>query len=66
MKKSIAIFLSLMLLSGSAVLAHPGHGTSDGFSLYHYLTSPLHVIFILLLVAGLVFIKYRRSVKQKR
>jgi hypothetical protein len=33
-----------------ASLAHPGHGTTDGGSLAHYLAEPLHVAALVALV----------------
>lgn len=58
----------LLLLSLSAtpglVLAHPGHGSSDGISLWHYLSSFEHSITLagLILLAALLW-RYRQSVK---
>jgi hypothetical protein len=55
-------FMGLSMTSS----AHPGHGMDNGYSLFHYLTSPLHVFVLLILSGGLVFFLYRKMVKQKQ
>ncbi|MCC5932964.1 MAG: hypothetical protein LAT75_00540 [Candidatus Cyclonatronum sp.] len=49
-------FTSLFLLHSKA-LAHPGHGDTEGHSLMHYLTEPMHAIVLLsvVLMVGLSF-----------
>ncbi len=37
--------------------AHPGHGFFDGISLAHFLTSPLHLITMVLI--GVLFFSWR-------
>lgn len=42
--RSLASVLSAaIVLLGSAALAHPGHGLTDGNSWLHWLTEPVHV-----------------------
>jgi hypothetical protein len=64
MKKIIAascLTVALPLVSA----AHPGHGTTDGFTITHYFTEPVHVVVSLsIIVAAAVYIRYRSS-KQK-
>lgn len=49
-----------------AILAHPGHGETEGFSIIHYFAEPLHAIItvtaIITLYAGM---RYFRSKKEK-
>lgn len=62
------IFTLIALLSvlvPSMALAHPGHGTFDGISVMHYLTSPLHVILVLAIVLVNVF-AIRFAVRRNR
>jgi heme/copper-type cytochrome/quinol oxidase subunit 2 len=64
--KHITTYLTLIfLLIASVSSAHPGHGTSNGIDILHYLTSPLHVILLVAVVAGVFYVKYRQSSKQK-
>ena len=37
----IALMMSLMPV---AVMSHPGHGETEGFTITHYLVEPIHVI----------------------
>ena len=56
MRTKIFTLLALFLvLSPRIVLAHAGHGTLDGTNLWHYLTSPLHLIYALIVLAVAVF-----------
>lgn len=46
-------------------LAHPGHGETDGYTITHYFTEPVHaVIAIGVLAAVVVFIRQMRKSKQ--
>lgn len=67
MKRLKLLLLVLLTLVGS-VSAHPGHGNFDGYMPIHYLTSPLHVVFILAFATGLIYLfkHYRKSIKQKK
>ena len=47
--------LTACLIVTSPVLAHPGHGVTEGDSAVHYLIEPLHIgPVVLLLAAGVV------------
>lgn len=41
--RNFAIAIATAFLPGAA-LAHPGHGTGDGFELLHYLATPEHLL----------------------
>jgi hypothetical protein len=46
--------------------AHPGHGETEGFSIIHYLTEPMHAfITIGAVVALYAVIRYLRSKREK-
>ena len=46
-------------------LAHPGHGETDGYTITHYFTEPVHaVIAIGVLAAVVVFIRQMGKSKQ--
>ncbi len=58
-KKCITVisFIVLMVLPVIA-FAHPGHGATDGHSLWHYLTEPFHIISMiaaLILLVGVIY-----------
>jgi hypothetical protein len=52
------------LLPGSAS-AHPGHGETEGFSITHYFTEPVHATatigMIIAIVAGINYLRKRQS-----
>ena len=57
LQKASWSLVGLMCLSGSAVLAHPGHGTpSQEQTIWHYLLEPEHLfpIFAAVLIAGAI------------
>ncbi len=60
-----AYCLTACLFAASPVLAHPGHGVTEGDSAAHYLFEPLHAApVVLVLMAGLaagVWLKRRRN-----
>lgn len=67
LKKGISlitiIFITVLPVS---VLAHPGHGATDGHSLWHYLTEPFHVFSM---VAALILLSvaiYWYTVKKRK
>jgi putative copper export protein len=37
-----------------AALAHPGHGETDGFTITHYFTEPIHAVATILAVGGIL------------
>jgi hypothetical protein len=60
-------FLTLSSITiPASLLAHPGHGETEGFSIIHYFTEPMHAIItvgaMVVLYAG---IRYLRSKKEK-
>lgn len=63
--KNVRALLSLivmMLLTASAY-AHPGHGHHQEVpqGLMHYLTSPVHLISILVVLSLVVYVSYRKG-----
>lgn len=63
MKRKI-FFAALALPAG--LLAHPGHGETEGFSIIHYFTEPMHAIITVgAMVALYAGIRYLRSKKVK-
>ncbi len=54
---SLISSIIFFVLGNIALLAHPGHGTTDGHSLIHYLTEPMHAM-----VLAAVFIMIAASV----
>ena len=59
----------LLMMLPLATLAHPGHGDTEGFSIIHYFSEPVHaaVSIIVLAVAGVVFFKlYSKKQADKR
>jgi hypothetical protein len=42
MKKIIAVLSLFTLYLPLFSLAHPGHGDTDGYSIIHYFTEPVH------------------------
>jgi hypothetical protein len=45
-------FVTAVLLTASQALGHPGHGVTDGDSTVHYLTEPLHIGPVVVLVSA--------------
>lgn len=68
-KRDILIVLSAILVtlaSAAQVLAHPGHGITEGSSLVHFLTEPVHVIsFIAVVAVGAIVVLWYRAKKKK-
>ena len=62
MRTKISILLAFFVaLSPTVVLAHGGHGTFNGINFWHYLTSPLHLISAMAVLAVTVFgVRYFR------
>jgi len=61
------LFLFVTLAATSAAFAHPGHGTTGGFTITHYITEPVHAIPLLFaIVLGIVLVrKERKSIVNK-
>ena len=56
-KISLVSSIIFFVLGNIALLAHPGHGSTDGHSLIHYLSEPMHAMVlaaVVLMVAGSV------------
>jgi hydrogenase/urease accessory protein HupE len=59
-------FLLAALAVPASLLAHPGHGETDGFSIIHYFTEPMHAIIAVgLMVTVYAGIRFLRSKKEK-
>ena len=51
MKLSNILFTAALLVTTPLmIMAHPGHGDSDGFSVIHYFKEPVHILFPALFV----------------
>lgn len=61
MNKLISVFLCALFIVATPMvaLAHPGHGTGDGFSITHYLKEPEHIAWLVLLVVGVGYLVVR-------
>ncbi|WP_072363788.1 hypothetical protein [Chitinophaga sancti] len=61
MKRSLILSIILLPLLASA---HPGHGTTEGFTIIHYFTEWNHAMFtwpVILLTVGIVIKAKRRT-----
>ena len=65
MKKiRLAFKTGIIMLIPFAGMAHPGHGETEGFTIIHYFTEPVHAIVTVGLLAGVLFmISYMRKKK---
>ncbi len=58
-KKYLFGFLALLL--PLSMLAHPGHGQSEGFTITHYFVEPIHVIaFVGVMFVVIIGIRWKR------
>lgn len=58
------LVILILMISPILSFAHPGHGSADGNSLFHYFSSPEHAIpaaVIALLVAVVLFKRIKKS-----
>ena len=64
MKKFIAAALVIM---PATIWAHPGHGTTDGYTITHYFTEAPHVLVSLsvMAVSALVILMIKNRKKQQ-
>jgi hypothetical protein len=65
------LLLALLFITSHLVLAHPGHDETsphahDPNSVMHYLTSPIHVAGIVLVLGGVVALAYRWQTRKHR
>jgi len=70
MKKISSILKTgIFILAPFAGMAHPGHGETEGFSIIHYFTEPVHATVSVLLIAGTIltvsYIRRKRSGEKK-
>jgi cytochrome bd-type quinol oxidase subunit 2 len=72
MRRIITSFVTTLLIglaAATGLMAHPNHGATDGHSLVHYLTEPLHIAgFIAVFVTAAVIVfwfvaRRKRAVK---
>ena len=65
MKKTLAGLSLFILCMPLFSIAHPGHGTADGFTITHYFTEPVHAVIAMgVLAAVAVYIRQVRRNKQ--
>ena len=67
MKKIIVAALGLFVLCTPLIsLAHPGHGETDGYTIIHYFTEPMHAVLTYgILFSAIVYIYYSRRQKKQ-
>lgn len=65
MKNVRTLLLSLIVMMSTTlvVYAHPGHGhhQQEPNGLMHYLTSPMHLISILLIMGLAIYVAYKKG-----
>jgi hypothetical protein len=59
MKKSIATTVLALTALPQLLLAHEGHGFTQGHSALHYIAEPFHALVLLTVVAGIAGLIYR-------
>lgn len=68
-KKYTYIVLSAIMVSlatTAEILAHPGHGSTEGNSLVHFITEPVHILsFVAMVAVGIVTTLWYRARKKK-
>lgn len=63
-----SVLLLSVLMIPVLSFAHPGHGLTDGHSIQHYLTEPVHAAAIfsgIAIIAGLMYYGFSRRRLQK-
>jgi len=65
MKKiNLALKTGLIMLLPFTGMAHPGHGETEGYTITHYFTEPVHATVSVILLAGVLFtVSYLRRKK---
>lgn len=67
MKRIASLFILLLLAAPFITLAHPGHGDTDGYTIIHYFVEPAHAITTFsIMAAAIIYIVYKRPVKQQK
>lgn len=64
MRKSIVALILLSWCAPLICLAHPGHGDTDGFTITHYFTEPVHIVVSLVALIGVLL--YARHLNRNR
>lgn len=64
--KKVALINFLWMLLPLSLSAHPGHGDTDGFSILHYFTEPVHAITTVSLLAFAAILHFRRQSMKSR
>jgi hypothetical protein len=66
MKRLLPFASVLFIMMPMLVTAHEGHGSTDGFTVIHYIVEPEHFALPILLIAGIAFlvIRMRKTVKK--
>jgi hypothetical protein len=67
MKKSITSVLLAITVLPQVVLAHEGHGFTQGNSAMHYIAEPFHALVFLTVVAGIagLIFHFRKQFRKK-
>ena len=66
MRKLLPFASVLFLLIPMFVTAHEGHGSTEGYTITHYVVEPVHFAIPVLLIAGIVFLvlRMRKAIKK--
>jgi hypothetical protein len=56
MKKLLGVLLVALLVFPVMLYAHPGHGSTGGYTIIHYLVEPGHIISKVIALVFIVFI----------
>ncbi len=66
MRKLLPFASVLFLLIPMLVTAHEGHGSTEGYTITHYVVEPVHFAIPVLLIAGIVFLvlRMRKAIKK--
>ncbi|MBL7760315.1 MAG: hypothetical protein JNK08_06430 [Sediminibacterium sp.] len=70
MKKLATAFgLLIGMVAPLATMAHPGHGETEGYTIIHYFTEPMHAVITLgslvIVFAGLRYFRKKNAGSQK-
>jgi hypothetical protein len=65
MKKIIFSLILFALVLPIISIAHPGHGTTEGYTITHYFTEPMHLVISLsVIIAVVVYVRNLGKNKQ--
>ncbi len=68
-KLAISFGLFLGMVAPLATMAHPGHGETEGYTIIHYFTEPMHAVItlgsLLIVFAGLRYFRKKNADSQK-